>query len=147
MSEPLLIVEDLHVVFRTPRGPVEAVRGVSFELGRERLGIVGESGSGKSQTGRALLRLSANNARISARRMEFDGIDLLAAPERDMRHIRGARISIDQTAIPSPRICSTAARGVPESQASTRSGRRATMPSTSRRNASPTRGSRAAASG
>ena len=90
----LLSVEDLHVTFRTPRGQVEAVRGVSFELGRERLGIVGESGSGKSQTGRALLRLSARNGRIRAKRMEFDGIDLMAASERQMRDIRGARISM-----------------------------------------------------
>jgi peptide/nickel transport system ATP-binding protein len=95
MSEaPLLTVEDLHVVFDTPHGAVEAVRGVSFELGRERLGIVGESGSGKSQTGRALLRLCAQNGRITARRMEFDGIDLLGASERELRDIRGARISM-----------------------------------------------------
>lgn len=90
----LLTVEDLFVDFSTPRGVVEAVRGVSFELGRERLGIVGESGSGKSQTGRALLRLSARNGRIRAKRMEFDGIDLMAASERRMRDIRGARISM-----------------------------------------------------
>ncbi|MEX2520411.1 MAG: ABC transporter ATP-binding protein [Paracoccaceae bacterium] len=90
----LLKVEDLHVSFATPRGVVEAVRGVSFELGRERLGIVGESGSGKSQTGRALLRLSARNGRIDAKRLEFDGVDLLKASERDMRKIRGARISM-----------------------------------------------------
>jgi peptide/nickel transport system ATP-binding protein len=90
----LLTVEDLHVTFRTPRGQVEAVRGVSFELGRERLGIVGESGSGKSQTGRALLRLSARNGRIRAKRMEFDGIDLMSASARQMRDIRGARISM-----------------------------------------------------
>jgi peptide/nickel transport system ATP-binding protein len=90
----LLSVEDLHVTFTTPRGRVEAVRGVSFELGRERLGIVGESGSGKSQTGRALLRLSALNGRIGAKRMEFDGIDLLSANDRQMREIRGARISM-----------------------------------------------------
>ncbi|MGD1926268.1 MAG: ABC transporter ATP-binding protein [Paracoccaceae bacterium] len=94
MTAPLMTVEDLRVTFRTPRGPVDAVRGVSFQLGRERLGIVGESGSGKSQTGRALLRLSARTAQISAKRMEFDGIDLLLASERQMRDIRGARISM-----------------------------------------------------
>jgi len=92
--KPLLSVEDLHVTFETRRGPVHAVRGISFELGRERLGIVGESGSGKSQTGRALLRLSAGNGRVRAKRMEFDGIDLMAASEREMRAIRGARISM-----------------------------------------------------
>ena len=93
-SPPLIEVEDLRVTFRTPHGPVEAVRGVSFQLGRERLGIVGESGSGKSQTGRALLRLSARNGRVSAKKMVFDGIDLTNAPERAMRRIRGARISM-----------------------------------------------------
>lgn len=90
----LLSVDDLRVTFDTHRGPVKAVRGVSFDLGRERLGIVGESGSGKSQTGRALLRLSAGNGRVTANRMEFDGIDLMTASEKDMRKIRGARISM-----------------------------------------------------
>ena len=53
----LLEVEDLRVTFPTEFGPVEAVRGVSFSLDRERLAIVGESGSGKTMTGRAILRL------------------------------------------------------------------------------------------
>jgi peptide/nickel transport system ATP-binding protein len=92
--KPLLSVDDSRVTFETHRGPVQAVRGISFDLGRERLGIVGESGSGKSQTGRALLRLSAGNGRVTANRMEFDGIDLMKASERDMRKIRGARISM-----------------------------------------------------
>ena len=91
---PLLRVEDLRVSFETPKGVVEAVRGIDFELGQERLGIVGESGSGKSQTGRAILRLISGNGRIEAKRMEFDGIDLLAASERRMRSIRGNRISM-----------------------------------------------------
>jgi peptide/nickel transport system ATP-binding protein len=55
---PLLSVENLRIAFPSRQGPVEVVRGVSFSLGRERLGIVGESGSGKSQTGRALLGLT-----------------------------------------------------------------------------------------
>ena len=93
-DSPLLMVEDLYVTFDTPRGPVEAVRGVSFELGREKLGIVGESGSGKSQTGRALLGLIARNGRVQAKRLDFDGIDLLRADERTMRTIRGGRISM-----------------------------------------------------
>jgi len=91
---PLLIVEDLHVSFDTPKGVVEAVRGVSFELGREKLGIVGESGSGKSQTGRALLGLLAARGHARAKRVEFDGVDLLRADERTMRAIRGDRISM-----------------------------------------------------
>ena len=93
-SAPLLRVEDLRVEFATPKGSVEAVRGIDFQLGQERLGIVGESGSGKSQTGRAILRLLAANGRISARRLEFDGIDILHADDRVMRRIRGNRISM-----------------------------------------------------
>ena len=91
---PLLTVDDLHVSFDTPKGVVDAVRGVSFELGREKLGIVGESGSGKSQTGRALLGLLAARGHARAKRVEFDGIDLLRADERTMRTIRGDRISM-----------------------------------------------------
>jgi peptide/nickel transport system ATP-binding protein len=91
---PLLAVEDLHVSFDTAKGVVDAVRGVSFELGREKLGIVGESGSGKSQTGRAILGLLAARGHARAKRVEFDGIDLLRADERTMRTIRGNRISM-----------------------------------------------------
>ena len=91
---PLLRVEDLHVDYHTPTGLVEAVNGVSFELGREKLGIVGESGSGKSQTGRAILGLTAPGGVVRADRLEFDGIDLLHANERSLRQIRGGRISM-----------------------------------------------------
>ena len=93
-AKPLLTVEDLRVEFPTRVGLVRAVRGVSFTLGREKLGIVGESGSGKSQTGRAILRLVAEPGRVTARKMEFDGIDLLAASEKTMRDIRGDRIAM-----------------------------------------------------
>ena len=65
-DSPLLSVEDLHVTYHTPTGLVQAVKGVSFELGREKLGIVGESGSGKSQTGRAILGLTAPGGEVRA---------------------------------------------------------------------------------
>ena len=94
MSEHLLSVRDLSVSFDTRKGLVEAVRGVSFDLGREKLGIVGESGSGKSQTGRALLRLTPPPGRVTATTMTFDGIDLLAASDRQLRDLRGGRISM-----------------------------------------------------
>ena len=93
-QSPLLRVEDLHVRYDTPTGVVHAVNGVSFELGREKLGIVGESGSGKSQTGRAILGLTAPGGQVSARRLEFEGTDLLTADQRTMRRIRGAGISM-----------------------------------------------------
>ncbi|MCE2760466.1 MAG: ATP-binding cassette domain-containing protein, partial [Acetobacteraceae bacterium] len=92
--KPLLEVEDLRLSFATPTGRFDAVRGVSFSLGRERLGIVGESGSGKSLTGRAIMRLLPAAARMEARKLSFDGIDLLSASARQLRGIRGARISL-----------------------------------------------------
>lgn len=90
----LLTVEDLRVAFDTPAGRVEAVRGISFGLGRERLGIVGESGSGKTMTGRAILRLIQPPGRVTARRLVFDGQDLLRLPERRMRALRGRRLAM-----------------------------------------------------
>jgi len=94
MTKPLLEVEDLRVRFHLRTGTVEAVRGVSFQLGRERLGIVGESGSGKSQTGRAILGLTPPPGEVTARRLTFDGIDLLTASKRTLRDLRGGRISM-----------------------------------------------------
>ncbi|RWN53457.1 ABC transporter ATP-binding protein [Mesorhizobium sp.] len=90
----LLEVDDLRVTFPTRTGRIEAVRGVSFSLGRERLGIVGESGSGKSQTGRAIMGLTPPQAEVTARKLAFDGIDLLAASPRDRRALRGKRIAM-----------------------------------------------------
>jgi len=93
-ATPLLTVDDLWVRFPGRAGLVEAVRGIGFEVGREKLGIVGESGSGKTMTGRAILRLVPRPGRVTARRLEFDGIDLLSIDERSMRQIRGRRISM-----------------------------------------------------
>lgn len=94
-ATPLLVVDDLRVSFpRRDGGMTEAVRGVSFTLGRERLGIVGESGSGKSQTGRAIMGLTAPEGRISARRLEFAGVDLLNCAPAQRRELRGGRIAM-----------------------------------------------------
>ncbi len=90
----LLSVKNLRVSFDTEAGLVEAVRGVSFSLGRERLGIVGESGSGKTMTGRSVLRLIRPPGRIEAEEMRFDGIDLMRASEKEMRALRGTRIAM-----------------------------------------------------
>jgi peptide/nickel transport system ATP-binding protein len=92
-GRPLLEVENLRVTYRTAKGPVHAVRGVSFTLGREKLGIVGESGSGKSQTGRAILGL-AGGAEVTADTLRFDGIDLGHASRRTWRSVRGSRMSM-----------------------------------------------------
>jgi peptide/nickel transport system ATP-binding protein len=94
-TDSLLEVQDLRVAFpKRDGGLVEAVRGVSFRLGRERLGIVGESGSGKSQTGRAILGLSAAQARVSAQRLHFKGQDLLACTPPERRRLRGRHIAM-----------------------------------------------------
>ena len=63
----------------------EVVRGISFTLGRERLGIVGESGSGKSQTGRALIGLTAPGGIVSAAQLRYRDLDLLACPPAHLR--------------------------------------------------------------
>ncbi|CDZ36420.1 ABC transporter ATP-binding protein [Neorhizobium galegae] len=92
--KPLLTVEDLRVTFPTRTGDVQAVRGVSFALGRERLGIVGESGSGKSQTGRAIMGLTPSHAKISARKLAFGDRNLLTMPARERRDLRGKQVAM-----------------------------------------------------
>ena len=98
MTDTLLSVQDLWVRFPVRRegqsAMFGAVRGISFELGRERLGIVGESGSGKSMTGRAILRLIRPPGVIEATRVALGGTDLLKLSERQMRAVRGQRISM-----------------------------------------------------
>jgi ABC-type dipeptide/oligopeptide/nickel transport system ATPase component len=93
--EPLLDVQDLTVVFPGQRSAVTAVDRVSFQIAPgETLGLVGESGSGKSVTAFAILRLLQPPGRVTGGRVLFEGRDLLALPERDMREVRGARISL-----------------------------------------------------
>lgn len=90
----LLDVENLWVKFPSRQGVFDAVRGVSFTLGRERLGIVGESGSGKSMTGRAILRLIRPPGIVTADQISLEGEDIMKKSERDMRSVRGQRISM-----------------------------------------------------
>ncbi|MBA4176487.1 MAG: peptide ABC transporter ATP-binding protein [Leptothrix sp. (in: Bacteria)] len=99
VSEALLTVDDLRVAYPARGGGMtEVVRGVSFTLGRERLGIVGESGSGKSQTGRAILGLTAPGGVVTAKTLrlggEGGGIDLLTCPPQQRRALRGGRIAM-----------------------------------------------------
>ncbi|MBN9310097.1 ATP-binding cassette domain-containing protein, partial [Devosia sp.] len=91
----LVEIENLRVSFRNDEGGYnDAVRGVSLQLGREKLGIVGESGSGKSLSGRALLGVLPPYARVSVDRMSFDGIDLKSASPRLRRSLRGGRMGM-----------------------------------------------------
>ena len=90
----LLEVENLWVRFPTRQGIFDAVRGVSFALERERLGIVGESGSGKSMTGRAILRLIRKPGIVESDAIRLEGRNLLELSEPEMRKVRGQKISM-----------------------------------------------------
>ncbi|SEI18046.1 peptide/nickel transport system ATP-binding protein [Rhizobium tibeticum] len=90
--KPVLSIKELNVSFG--RSAVPAVSGVSFDVGRERVGIVGESGSGKSTTGRAIMRLLPPSANVTAAHLELDGRPLLSLPERHMGKIRGKDIAL-----------------------------------------------------
>ncbi|HYC13625.1 MAG TPA: ABC transporter ATP-binding protein [Stellaceae bacterium] len=92
--DALLRVKNLRINFRPHGRTVEAVRGVSFAMGREKLAIVGESGSGKSLTARSFLKLVQPIATVTAERLEFRNIDILRQTEREMRRIRGSRITM-----------------------------------------------------
>ena len=94
MSEILLDVQDLNVSFPSRNGVTHAVRNAGFKLGRERLGVVGESGSGKSTMGRAILGLTSHPGIVSAKKMTFDGENLLARPEADWQRLRGRRMTM-----------------------------------------------------
>jgi len=90
----LLDVQNLSVSFPTRSGMFEAVRDISFSLGKERLGVVGESGSGKSITGRSILRLIRSPGVLKADRIDLEGTDLLSLSEKQMRDVRGHKISM-----------------------------------------------------
>jgi peptide/nickel transport system ATP-binding protein len=89
LADTLLKVENLRTVF----GPLVAVDDVSFEIRKgETLGLVGESGSGKSVTAFSIIRLVQDPGRIVGGRILFQGRELLALSEEDMRQVRGAGI-------------------------------------------------------
>ncbi|MGE0447360.1 MAG: ABC transporter ATP-binding protein [Vicinamibacterales bacterium] len=95
MDAPLLDVQHLTVTFAGERSTVTAVDDVSFQIAPgETLGLVGESGSGKSVTAFAILRLLQPPGRVTGGQVLFEGRDLLALPEPEMRAVRGARISL-----------------------------------------------------
>ncbi len=91
----MLEVSNLTTVFDRPSGPAVAVDAISFSIQPgETLGLVGESGSGKSATALSIMRLVQRPGRIAGGRILFKGRDLLTLPERDMRQVRGAEISL-----------------------------------------------------
>ena len=91
----VLRVDDLHVEYATPAGPVKAVDGVSFTLrAGERMGLIGESGSGKTTLGTAIVRLHRPPARILSGRVVVDGRDFLAANDRELQQLRMREIAL-----------------------------------------------------
>ena len=96
MPDALLRVDDLHTHFFTLDGITRAVDGVDLAVhAGETLGIVGESGCGKSVTALSIMRLlPAKLGRVVSGTIRFDGQDLLALSEAEMRQIRGNRIAM-----------------------------------------------------
>ena len=96
MSEmPLLQVQDLHLEFKTGRGTLKALSGITFDVGEgEIFGIVGETGCGKTVTGLSILQLLPQSATITKGKILFEGKDLLQFSEREMSKVRGRNIAM-----------------------------------------------------
>jgi len=91
----LLAVRDLVVEYRVSNGVVRGLDSVSFELGpNERLGIVGESGSGKTTLGLAIAALLSKNARVVSGSIRYNGEELVGAPNKRLRRLRGDEIAV-----------------------------------------------------
>ena len=92
---PLLELKDLHTFFKTKRGIVKAVNGVTYSVDPGKtLGIVGESGSGKSVSAMSILKLLDGNGYIDSGEIYFDGKNLADVSIKEMHHIRGNAISV-----------------------------------------------------
>ncbi len=95
MNNPLLQIKDLHLEFKTGRGTLKVLSGITLDVRPgEIFGVVGETGCGKTVTGLSVLRLLPDSATITAGQIIFDGQDLLSLSERDMRKVRGGQIAM-----------------------------------------------------
>jgi peptide/nickel transport system ATP-binding protein len=96
MSERLLDIKDLEIIYKTDREIVRAVNGISFSLDKgETIGIVGETGAGKTTTALALLRLLPERiGKIQRGSIEFGGHDIITFSEQKMHDIRGDKIAM-----------------------------------------------------
>src|SRR5450830_1678310 len=90
----LLDVQDLHIRLQTPRGPADAVRGLSFSLDKgDALGLIGESGCGKSLTVMALMGLLPEGAQVRGS-IRFEGQELVGLDESQLCRLRGDRLAM-----------------------------------------------------
>jgi peptide/nickel transport system ATP-binding protein len=91
----LLTVSNLNLEFKTSRGILKALNGISFDVKRgEVFGLVGETGCGKTITGLSVLRLLPRSARITNGIIHFDSTNLLDLPASEMERVRGGRIAM-----------------------------------------------------
>ncbi len=94
-SEPVIDVSGLNVDISVPAGILHAVSDVSFSVGpAETLSLVGESGCGKTITSLAMMRLLPRSAKLTARHIRFDGMDITNYTEKDMTRLRGNRMGM-----------------------------------------------------
>ncbi|MDD5940193.1 MAG: ABC transporter ATP-binding protein [Lachnospiraceae bacterium] len=94
-EDAILSVRDLHTSFFTEAGEVQAVNGVSFNLGRGKiLGVVGESGSGKSVTAYSIMQILADTGKVTKGQILYKGRDVLKFSKKEMEEFRGDKCSI-----------------------------------------------------
>ena len=94
-DDDLLVLRDLSVEYATAQGPLKALRNVSITVPKKRIvGVVGESGCGKSTLISSIIRLMSPNAVTTSGKIAFQGRDLLALTETQMRALRGTEMSI-----------------------------------------------------
>lgn len=96
MTNKLLDINDLRVIYKTDDDEVQAINGLNFTMNKgETFGLVGETGAGKTSTALSILRLLPKDVGvITDGKIEFDGIDIVNSHEQEMRKIRGNKISM-----------------------------------------------------
>lgn len=95
MGKNILEIKQMHTVFQTSKGEVEAIRGIDLHVQEgEILGIVGESGSGKSVTMKSVMGLLPSYAKVDSEGIFYKGIDLATLPEKELQKYRGQELAM-----------------------------------------------------